>query len=163
MPISIISSENLLIREISIEDTDFIVTLRSEPQVFRFFRQSHKITNEEHQNWFNNRYRFDENRVDFIAIEKDSEKAVGIYGVRRETVGDSEFEVSYITSENFQHRGYASEAVETIIEWAKKAWNSQSIKAVIHPDNIVSIAFIKKLRFHFSTTYEGFDVYRREI
>ena len=57
----LIISKRLSFREITEEDTAFIVKLRSDPDVYRFFLSPKEITAKDHLHWYFNHYVFDEN------------------------------------------------------------------------------------------------------
>lgn len=139
-----IQTERLILREIREDDTGFIVGLRSDPEVYRYFKHPHRLTVEEHEGWYREVYLQNDNIVHWIC-EKDG-VGIGVFAAAR--VSDSEAEVSYLVSGEYQRKGYAREALKSIILWVRRQWQPDRIIAEIHQDNTVSRAFIKSLGFY---------------
>lgn len=139
-----VQTERLFLREIRDDDTDFIVELRSDPEVYRYFKHPHCLTVEEHEGWYREVYLQNDNLIHWIC-EKDG-VGIGVFAAVR--VSDSEAEVSYLVSKEHQRKGYAREALKSILLWVRREWQSDKIIAEIHQDNNVSRAFIKSLGFY---------------
>lgn len=158
-----IVSERLILREISEEDTDDIVEMRSNEDVYRFFCNPHKITKEEHLNWFRNSYVSNPDRIDFIAVIDESGQSsckVGVFGIVREK---DITEINYILKEDARGKGYASEAVKAVMDYSVREWNNRNFVAVIHKENIPSIQFIERLGFSAENTEGDFINYVKKI
>lgn len=138
-------TERLVLRDMEENDTSFIVGLRSNPQVYKYFVSPHKITEDEHLSWYQKKYIFDNNRFDWIGVY--DEMSIGVFGAKRDGSKSSEAEVSYILSPTQYGKGFASEAIQRIILFCSEEWNCNRVIAEIHKDNIQSIKFIKKLGF----------------
>ena len=155
-------TERLRLSDMTEEDAPFVVEWRSDPDVYRFFVSPHKITLEEHLNWFRTRYRFDNDRYDWVAFSKENEP-VGIFGARREDEHSETAEVSYILSPKHYGKGYAGEAVERIIAFCREQWECVTVIAEIHKNNIRSLGFIKRLGFELQSENGDFVIYSRKI
>ena len=150
-------TERLLFRGIDTESAPEIVIWRSNPDVYRFFKNPHQISMEEHIKWFKRAYLSNEDRIDWICIEKSTGKKIGIFGlIRRE----DETEVNYILDPKAQHKGYATEGVKRIILFAKEYWKSKVITAEIHKDNMRSIALVERLGFKQLSSSDDFLRYQ---
>ena len=135
----------LTLREIEEKDGDFIVRLRSDPEVYRYFVSPHRITREEHLNWYRNHYLHDDDRIDWIAEDCDG-NAVGVFGIKT-GAEDGSAEISYILAKEAYGKGYAREAVEGIMGFAAEELRITSFTAEIHRDNRASIRFAEKAGF----------------
>ena len=113
--IDIITTQRLYLRGIDEEDAAWIVKWRSDPEVYRFFKSPHRITLEEHLQWFNNNYKHNSSRYDWMCIEKDSGTRAGVFGLVRESECA---EINYILAPEAQHKGYATEAIGALIKYA---------------------------------------------
>lgn len=60
---------------------------------------------------------------------------------------DGEIEIGYGTYEKFQNKGYMTEAVNGLIDWAKKQSNINSIYAETLKDNKASFSILEKNNF----------------
>jgi len=139
-----IQTERLTLRGINETDALEIVEWRSDPKVYKYFKFPHKITVKEHFYWYNNSYLYNENRFDWMCIEKTSGKKIGVFGLVRD---ENICEVNYLLAPDAQHKGYACESISSIIQYARDKWHTNQIIAEIHKDNTPSIALVKKLGF----------------
>lgn len=157
-----IFTDRLYLNNITEEDAEMIVELRSNPEVYKYFINSIKITVEEHLRWFSNSYLQDKNRIDFMARKKKDGTQVGIFGLKRIT--DSTAEISYILSSSNQGRGYAREAICALMNWIKNyEWKCNKVIATIHQSNQRSIDFIKGMGYVFSEKQESFVIYEKQL
>ncbi|MEE3392306.1 MAG: GNAT family N-acetyltransferase [Lachnospiraceae bacterium] len=66
-----ISSPRLKLREINESDACFIVSLRSDPDIYRYFKNPHAVTLESHIKWYKDTYLPDKDRIDWIAFKEN--------------------------------------------------------------------------------------------
>lgn len=151
----VIKTERLRLREIRETDTEAIVRLRSDPAVYKFFKAPHRITDNEHMNWFYNTYSCEKNLLCWMC-EKDSEY-IGFFGLKIMLQGEAE--VSYLLDRIYQHKGYASEAMRAVISWAASEMGIKKYIAIIHKENIGSLHFIESLGFRMEKKRDGFVKY----
>lgn len=156
-----IKTERLFLREIIAEDTSKIVGWRSNPEIYRFFLNPHKLTMEEHISWFYNEYIKNQNRVEWICYM--GSLPIGVFGVKRKNNKSQEAEVSYLVDTKVRQNGYAREAVEGILEWAVDRWGITCVSAEIHKLNRASRVFIEKLGFEKMEKEGDFLTYRKEL
>ena len=155
-----ISTERLLLRGIDESDTAEIVKWRSNPEAYKYFKDPHEITVEEHTNWFRNRYPYNEARYDRMCIEKATGSRIGVFGIVRE--GDTA-EVNYILAPEAQHKGYATEGVRALMDYAAQKWGTRKIIAEIHEDNEPSIIMVRKMGFTLAQHKDRFVIYEFEV
>ena len=149
-----------MLREIQMEDAEIIVKWRSNPEVYRYFKNPHQITLNEHLNWFLHTYPHNRNRIDWMCIEKKSGNKIGIFGLLKE---EENTEVNYILAPEAQHQGYAKESIYALIVFARKEWSARYITAEIHEENIPSIQLVEKLGFYLQKKTGHFVVYELEV
>ena len=158
--VPVLKTARLTMRGIAEEDTNAIVVMRSNPDVYRFFVSSHQITEEEHLNWYRNSYLFNKNRIDWIAFDT-ANNLIGVFGVKRENENSLEAEISYILAPEQYGKGFAAEAINRLMQFCKEEWNCTSVIAEIHNDNMDSIRFVEKLGF--AEEKPKFIIFRKEI
>ncbi|MBR1906634.1 MAG: GNAT family N-acetyltransferase [Clostridiales bacterium] len=151
-----IETGRLLLRGIDESDAELIVEWRSVPDVYRFFKSPHKITFDEHMNWYRNSYLKNSERFDWICIEKESKRRIGVFGLIRD--GDKA-QINYLLAPEGQHKGFAAEAVSKLIEYATEKWNCKQVVAEIHRNNKPSLALVVKLGFKKVSEDEQFEIY----
>jgi len=158
-------SPRLILREIESEDAENIVAWRSRPEVYRFFRAPHAVTLQEHMAWYNTSYLKDDGRLEFMAIEKQTGKPVGVFGIRKlgDCEGQEKAEVGYLLKAGAQGNGYAGEAVSLLIQLAKETWAVKKVVAEVHEDNEASIALVKRLQFVKTEKKGCFLVFEKEV
>jgi len=89
---------------------------------------------------------------------------IGIAGIlHQEIEGDIEAEVSYRIAKGYWNNGYATEAAEACMEYARTSLDKTRLISLIHPENKPSIRVAQKLgaRKERSVSFEGtsHDVY----
>ena len=156
-----LNTERLKLTEITEKDAADIVEWRSDPNVYRYFVSPHRITLEEHLDWFRNRYIYDEDRLDWIASYNN--EPIGVFGIKRDHPSSDSAEISYILSPVFYGKGFAGEAVKEIIQFCKKEWKCCKATAEIHKENAASIHFIERLGFVKESENDPFVIYSRKI
>ena len=130
--LDIIQTERLILRGINETDAIKIVEWRSDPEVYRFFKSPHKITVREHVAWYNNSYLPNENRFDWMCIEQSSGKRIGVFGLVRD---EDLCEVNYLLASEAQHKGFAAEAIKSLMDYAAKNCGIRHVVAEIHKNN----------------------------
>lgn len=154
-----IKTERLVLRNITVEDAYEIVRWRSDSEVYKYFLSPHIITLEEHLNWFNKIYLFNENRYDWMAVDS-AKNLIGVFGISRDNKKSENAEINYILAPEYRGYGYAGEAVKALLDYARDDWNCKSVMAEIHEDNKESIKFASKLGMILSSKKEHFLVYK---
>lgn len=161
MKLENIQTSRLLLRAIEPQDAKCIVELRNKEEVYKFFKNPHKITVEGHLKWYAERYKQDETRYDFvILLSENLEEVIGTCGISELDIDKKSMEVSYLLDDRFQKKGYAAEAVTALINMAQSRWKIREVYAVIHKENKQSIHFIKKLGFELYDSDETFFWYK---
>ncbi len=155
-----IETTRLFLRNIEESDAETIVRWRSDPAVYRFFKSPHKLTIEEHLSWYRTRYAVDDNRFDFMCLERDGGCPVGVFGL---IINEDSAELNYLLAPYAQHKGYAKEALEGLIEFASTKKLITTFRAEIHKENLPSVILIKRLGFVFSYSEGDFSTYCRTI
>ncbi len=156
-------TDRLTLRDIIAQDTELIVDWRSDPEIYKYFLESHPIDKKEHLDWYWNKYIFDPDRFDYMAIRRDTGRAIGVFGIKREDSSSKEVEVSYMLSPEERRKGYASEAVIALMDYIKKEWECKSVIAKIHKDNRSSIRLVLKLGYRCVYHNEMFGTYKKEL
>ncbi len=140
-----IQTNRLWLRQIDETDAESIVKVRSDEGVYRYFINPKKLTVEDHLEWYRNNYVKSANRIDWIAVDDENGAFIGVYGIK--IMDSKEIEISYITSPEKLHKGYASEAVRAIIKWCKSHFDVNCFFVSIHEDNMDSIGFAHAIGF----------------
>jgi RimJ/RimL family protein N-acetyltransferase len=92
-------------------------------------------------------------REPIFLLEHEEEGPVGMLGFHRNPEDGSDFgpeigpELGYWVGKPFWGRGFATEAAQAALDWARKAWNKRAIVAGHFPDNPASGRVLSKAGF----------------
>ncbi|MDP2060467.1 MAG: GNAT family N-acetyltransferase [Flavobacteriaceae bacterium] len=145
----ILETIRLIIRPIVLDDKDEIFEYRSDREtnkyqgwipttvadVETFIEKISKQINEP-GTWFQ-----------FVIVEKETKKVVGDLGVHFFDSENKQVEIGCTVNKDFQHKGYATEAVKRVIEYLFKELNKHRIITSIDPDNKNSIRMVERIGF----------------
>lgn len=147
-------SERLFFRGIDESDTDCLVAWRSEPEIIQYFSNPTPLTKQSHIYWFNNNYLQDNERFDFIILEKASNRKIGFVGIKDIVWSEKTGEIMYtIAEKSCQKKGYATEAIAAILTYVKA--QIFTVYAVIHTQNIASVHTITSAGFELDSCNNG--------
>lgn len=144
----IIRTERLHIRLLEEKDTDFIVHMRNQTEIIRYFISPRIITADEHLQWFREIYRNNDTYWKYIVEELSTGVPIGNIGIKNLDVTNSMAEIEYMFLETYQGKGFASEAVDALYKYANERWDITNFIANIHKDNITSEKLVRRLGFN---------------
>jgi RimJ/RimL family protein N-acetyltransferase len=157
---SILETERLWAREMSLADLDFIAGMLADPEVMRFYPK--RYTREEAQGWVERqmaRYREHGHGL-WLVLERETSRPVGQVGLARQVVdGREEPEVGYLIHRPFWRRGYAYEAAAATRDHAFSALGHPRVISLVRPENVPSQGVARKLGMQpeRTTTFAGLE------
>lgn len=122
-------------------------------------------------NWINNeKFNIDTPFICLAVILKETDTCIGLVGVAPKHELGGEIEVLFSIADEYQNKGYITEAASTLIAWVFEYGKTECIVAIVKLDNIASNKVIQKLGFVYvgerSIDYDGkmtdFYYYRLE-
>jgi RimJ/RimL family protein N-acetyltransferase len=135
----VLETERLTLREMTIDDLDFLHSMLSHPEVMRYYPKCYSRT--ESEEWLNNqlnRYEKDGHGL-WLVSDKDSGKPAGQVGLVMQLVnGAQQPEIGYMIHHEFWRRGLASEAAAGVREYAFEVLNKPRVISLIRPENLPS-------------------------
>jgi RimJ/RimL family protein N-acetyltransferase len=159
-------TSRLLLRRLTLSDTDNLYAILSDPEAMRFYPQTY--SREETEGWITRTLAsYAQHGHGFYAcILKETGEFVGICGVLHQIVDDiEEKEVGYLFLRAFWRRGLATEAAAFWMNYAFTEMGRTRIISLIVPDNIPSRRVAEKngLTIEKRTTFKEFvvDVWHR--
>lgn len=156
-----VQTGRLILKEITEADTNFIVSVRSDPAIYRYFKNPFPLTIKEHLKWYKECYMVDKNFTSWIGYEFRYKKPVGIYSLR--IIKKDIAEIGYLTAKDIQRKGYASEAVTAIERFAVISWNINLFLAEVHKKNTESINFIQSLGYAETRKKNEFLIFTKQL
>lgn len=141
-------TERCLLRRLTLDDAPVMFSYRSLPEVYRYeFWQPKTLT--EIEEFINQGFEVAENTphtwVQFAVCLREGQM-IGDVGIH--FLGDdNHVEIGYSIAPKFQGRGYATEAVEALVDHIFSDLKKHRITASIDPGNIKSEALLLRLGF----------------
>jgi [ribosomal protein S5]-alanine N-acetyltransferase len=154
-----IETERLSLKNIDIEDRDFIFSQFSDEAVSRYLFDAEPLTDMQGADEIITFYIQPEPRLQhrWIIVRKSDGKKMGTCGFHCWNQKECKVEVGYDLKEEFWGNGYMQEAMKEIIAFAIAEMRIKEIRACIYIDNQKSIRLAEKLGFVLSgTSYELF-------
>jgi RimJ/RimL family protein N-acetyltransferase len=142
----ILDTPRLVLREMSLDDLDFIAAMMADPEVMQFYPKCYFC--DEAQSWVErqlNRYAQHGHGL-WLVSDKANGQRVGQVGLIVQNVrGVEEIEVGYLIHRPFWRRGYATEAALACRDYAFDALGCQQVISLIRPENLTSQGVAMKL------------------
>lgn len=162
-PFVVAETKNLLIREMTTKDLPELYAVYSTLEDCRYIEQLYDYDKELEftKNYIKNMYGFFEYGL-WLVFEKKSGELIGRAGIEnREIDGVTCREIGYLIRRDMQHKGYAYEACQAILEYASDELGIQEMFAVIDKTNEPSRKLAQKLGFElYAQTDGGSDLYK---
>lgn len=99
----------------------------------------------------------------WIFIEKETNQIIGDGGYKGNPNEKGEIEIGYEIIESKRKQGFATEAIEALLEWALQQDEVKSIMAKCHYENIPSQTLLDKLGFEHIGEEEEMDIYEIKL
>jgi HAD superfamily hydrolase (TIGR01509 family) len=150
LPITIATTERLIIKELSLEDIPFLYQIYQNPNITKFI--DHVDSNidieiEKHKAYIENVYHFYGYGLWGVYLKQNG-RLIGRCGIQNSTINNKEeIELGYLIDANYQGNGYAYEAIKAILSYAFTELSIKRITAIIDPDNTKSLQLAERVGF----------------
>lgn len=150
---SLITTDRLIIRELCLEDLKAFYEFSREQsmkdwipdQVYETMKQAQEVLD-----FLMSKYSNDLDNVSYpyvlALVLKDTNELIGHVGLSHIPEG---IEIGYAIGEDYQKKGYATEAVQAFTDWAKAHLNLDAIYAIVKSENIGSCKTLEKTGYQF--------------
>jgi len=148
---TVLETERLSLRELTVDDAEFIMTLLNEPSFLRYIGDK-KVRNLDDARQYilngpvasHERHGFGLNCVEL----RGSRTPIGMCGLlKRDELPDPD--IGFALLPDFWNKGFAFEAAEAVLKDARERLQIQRILAITSLDNEASINLLKRLGFRF--------------
>lgn len=142
-------SERLTFRQLTTKDAKAVLELRSNPETMKYIPRPLLTNIEEallHINMISDKIEANID-INWAVTEKNSDNCIGIMGFYRTKPENYRTELGYMILPKYHNKGYVSEAVNTLLDFAFNILNFHSIEAIIDPKNIPSEKVLLKNGF----------------
>ncbi|MBK8314620.1 MAG: GNAT family N-acetyltransferase [Acidobacteria bacterium] len=147
----VLETERLVLRQLSFDDADFIVTLLNDPSFLQNIGDKGVRTNADACSYLSNGPIASYARFGFglyLVGLKDSGDSIGICGLlKRDELDD--VDIGFAILPKYWSKGYAVEAALAVMAYARKVIELNRIVAITKPDNAGSIRVLEKIGFRF--------------
>lgn len=143
---TVLETERLRLREMTLDDLDFVAAMLADPQVMRFYPRCY--SREEAQAWIRrqmDRYARDGHGLWLVLSRSDGEPVGQVGLVRQQVGGADEIEVGYLIHHPFWRRGFAAEAAAAARDYALGVLGRPRVISLIRPENTPSQAVARRL------------------
>lgn len=153
---TIFETQRLKLRTLNAEDASFFLRLVNEPSFIENIRDKGVRTIAEAEKAIQTGHRDVQEKMGFslyLVERKDSKQAIGLCGlVKREDLPSVDIGYAYLPE--FGRQGYALEANQGLLQYAKKTLHFQELLAIVSPHNLASCQLLEKLAFQFQKNIE---------
>ncbi|OAB25566.1 GNAT family acetyltransferase [Paenibacillus macquariensis subsp. defensor] len=146
-------TERLHLRKMKVSDSSSLFKIWSDPDVTKFMNVS-CFTNENQAKemiTLLDDLSQDSKAIRFSIIKIESNEIIGSCGFNSLDFENAKAEIGYDIAKSFWGRGYASEAIYSLLDYAFSSLKMNRIEAKVEPENVNSIKLLQKLNF----TFEG--------
>jgi len=146
---SFLTSERLVLKEISENDLEGLFELYSDQETMKYFGRLPVKSKQEALEVINQNVCMKEEKtgVRYVAYLKDTNKFVGIITLKRYDGRNRRAEIDYIVSPEHQRKGFASEMLAVFLEEVYKKWDLERISAYVFLENVPSCKLLEKFNF----------------
>lgn len=152
-------TERLHLRKMKVSDSSSLFKIWSDPEVTKFMnincftdenqaRDMIKLLDELSQ---------DNKAIRFSIIEIESNEIIGSCGYNSIDFENAKAEIGYDIARAFWGRGYASEAICSLLDYAFSSLKLNRIEAKVEPANVNSVKVLQKLNFTFEGTLRQYE------
>lgn len=142
-----IKTDRLLLRQITLEDTDAIFKIRTNEKINSQIKRPLFKNKEEASTFIKKLHeRFENKKLLFWGITLDSE-LIGSIVYHNIKEGVHYAEIGYELLPNFHQRGFMNEAMKTVIDFGIHKINLKTIEAFTHKNNKASQTLLRKHGF----------------
>src|SRR6187431_1542927 len=164
LPFPILKTERLILRQVTANDADTILSLRSNAEVMKYIPRPYLKNREDALEliaMFDDKI---ENGIGInwgIAFLDEPKKIIGIIGHYRLKPEHYRAEVGYMLFPEYNGKGIVSEALQKVVEYGFKEMKLHSIEAILDPENrasekvLLKNGFVKEGHFIENEYYDG--------
>ncbi|MEB2302257.1 GNAT family N-acetyltransferase [Lysinibacillus xylanilyticus] len=154
-----IHTKRLFLRKMKMADSYSLFKIWSDPEVTKFMNIinfTHEEQTKEMIELFD-QLAEEHKAIRLTIIEKESNEIIGSCGFNSFDVERATAEIGYDFAKAHWGKGYASECISALIDYAFTTLSISKIEAKIEPGNSNSIKVVEKLNFTFEGTFQEYE------
>ncbi|RYZ29697.1 MAG: N-acetyltransferase [Chitinophagaceae bacterium] len=149
-PFPILTTERLLLREMTPADAPGVLRLRSSKEVMKYINRPLALTLSDAEAWINvvvSTLQKDEGITWCMALREKPSEFIGSIGLWRIEKENYRAEIGYMLDPSFQGQGIMSEAIQKVVTYGFEQMKLHTIEGCIDPRNIASGRVLEKSGF----------------
>lgn len=147
----VVETERLILRRLTVEDSEFILALLNDPLWLRFIGDKGMRTLDDARDYILKNLVAMYERLGFglyLTELKGSGVSIGICGlIKKDSLEDVDLGFAFL--QEFRGKGYAYESASAVMEYGRSSFGLSRIVAIASPDNFDSAKLLEKLGFRF--------------
>ena len=148
---TVLDTERLLLRPITVDDAEFILALLNEPSFLRYIGDKQVRNVEDARQYILNGpiASYERHGLGLLLVElRDSHTRIGMCGLlKRDELPEPD--IGFALIPDFWNKGFAFEAAAAVLQDARDRLKLQRILAITSLDNDASIKLLERLGFKF--------------
>jgi len=148
---TVLETERLLLRELTVDDAEFILTLLNDPAFLRYIGDKKVRNLDDARQYILNgpAASYDRHGFGLNCVElRETHMPIGMCGLlKREELPDPD--IGFALMPDFRNKGIAFEAADAVLRDGRERLNLQRILAITSLDNEASIDLLQRLGFSF--------------
>lgn len=154
--VNTIQTKRLMLRKMDMCDANSLFAIWSNPKVTKYMNIEGftRIKEAEEMIAFLSDLSERGEAIRYSIIEKNSNTIIGSCGFNSLNFEANTAEIGYDLDSQFWNKGYGTEAVNGLVDYAFHQLNLKIIEAKVDPRNILSIKLLQKLNFEFQGIVE---------
>ncbi len=148
---TILETERLTLRKITVDDAAFMLDLLSQPSFIQFIGDRGVRTLDDAREIIEERYLTAYEQLGFgiyLTLLRDTSIPIGICGLVKRN-GLDDVDIGYAFLPRYWSKGYASEAALAVLAYARGTLGMKRILGITTPDNTSSIRVLEKIGLKF--------------
>ncbi|MBE9102588.1 GNAT family N-acetyltransferase [Vacuolonema iberomarrocanum] len=150
----ILDTDRLTLRQVSLEDAEFIFRLLNEPSWLQYIGDKNVRNLNDAETYIRNvlMKMYSQHGFGLFLVEhKTDQTAIGLCGlIKRKELEDVDLGFAFLSK--YWGKGYAMEAALAIVDYGRRVHNLSTVVAITLPNNYRSLNLLKKLGFKFKQT-----------
>lgn len=148
------------------EDLDDLYEIYSYPEITRYMENLYEDREKEEEftrNYIKYMYRFYGYGI-WVVCLKENHRIIGRAGISNRTIdGELSMEIGYLIDVRYQNRGYATEVIDGILQFAKERLFIDEIRCAVGRGNQVSVHLAEKFGFRYEFETDEFIFYKKKL
>ena len=152
-------TERLHLRKMKVSDSPSLFKIWSDPEVTKFMNIDSFTDENQAKDMIKllDEFSLDNKAIRFSIIEMESNEIIGSCGFNSLDFENEKAEIGYDIAKAFWGRGYASEAMSGLLDYAFSTLKLNRIEAKVEPENVNSVKVLQKLNFMFEGTLRRYE------